>query len=83
MCGSVVHVSVSVCKGREYDKEEEEKSWARFLGYCSGIRLMLIRGTTKNYRSDQLAADSDKPVLDSDRTPSNFPENPAIVGSRT
>ncbi len=58
MCGSVVHVSVSVCKRREYDKEEEEKSVARFLGYCSGIRLMLIRGTTKT--TDQISLPLDQ-----------------------
>ena len=29
---------------------------ARLLGYCSGIRLVLIGETTENYRSEQPAA---------------------------
>ncbi len=42
---------------RGKDKDEEEKrSVAHYLGYCPGIRLVLIGETTENYRSEQPAA---------------------------
>ncbi len=60
MCGSVVNVSVCVCVrgkiGQGRGRKDRARSVARLLGYCSGIRLVLIGETTENYRSEQPAA---------------------------